>query len=166
MNNQLKKELTHITFLLAGIALLGAIWTGYQTQNSVIEIYAKEKPYFEPISFIEPTIEEKILEVFGDEGDLMIAIMKAEHRGTVNSTAVNSTEVEHSVGLFQINLADGFGNGRHIHWDKVKGETLREKEDWLKVPKNNIAVAKIIRDAQGLSAWSVYLNGLYKTYEK
>ena len=101
---------------------------------------------------------------FEKDAEIMEAIALAEHRGSINPEAVNSTEVEHSVGVFQINLAREYGNGRWVHWAKVPGDTLEEKAEWLKDPHNNCEIAKIIKDTQGLTAWSVYSDQKYLEY--
>lgn len=123
-----------------------------------------EEPGREPREEFENEYEEVIYKVFGEDYEIMYAIAQAEHAGTINPKAVNSTEVEHSVGLFQINLAKEYGNGKRVHWDKVPGDTLEEKEEWLTDPYNNAVIARVIRASSGLNAWSVYKNDRYKIY--
>ena len=69
---------------------------------------------------------------------------------------------ECSVGLFMVNLRENNCTGKLVHWDKVPGETLEEKIEWLKVPENNISIARNIYDSRGgFSAWSAYSGGGY-----
>lgn len=112
----------------------------------------------------ENEYEEVIYKVFGEDYEIMYAIAQAENGGNLRSDAVNSTEVEHSVGLFQINIAKKYGQGKRVHWDKIPGDTLEEKEEWLKDPENNAVIARVIRASSGLNAWSVYKNERYKIY--
>lgn len=77
---------------------------------------------------------------------------------------VNSTHAEHSIGLFQINLADDYGHGIWIHASKVPGKTIAEKEEWLKNPFNNILIAKMIYDASGWNPWSGWTSERYKEF--
>ena len=102
--------------------------------------------------------------IFGSEWKIAFAVAQNE----CNSSRKNwpndcklSTEKEHSIGWFQINLAQGHGKGAWIHASKVPGDTMKEKEEWLLEPKNNILMAKIIRDRSGWGAWSAYSSGNY-----
>ena len=114
-----------------------------------------------------------ITEVFGDDAPRAIAVAKAEsglnpnreNRGTVGSIPrLPNYKGECSIGLFQINLASDGCQGAKVHWAKVPGETLDEKIAWLKVPKNNISLAKKIYDSAGKSfqPWGAYTSGAYK----
>lgn len=110
--------------------------------------------------------EQLIHDTFGEDGDIAYAIAQAEHNGTINPDAVNSTEVEHSIGIFQINVAKEYGNGAYIHWNKIPGDTLEDKEVWLKVPENNVLIAKFLYGSSGFYPWSVYKNKRYLKYLK
>jgi len=80
-----------------------------------------------------------------------------------NPKGVNSSKIEHSVGIMQINLMR-HSDGKKIHWSKVPGETLKEKESWLQVPENNMKVARQIYDRQGFQPWSAFTGGSYKKH--
>lgn len=69
-----------------------------------------------------------------------------------------TTPHEDSVGLFQINLQSKAGK---VHYDRVPGETLEEKVEWLKYPKNNVLVAYWIFQHSGWNPWTAYTSGNY-----
>lgn len=75
---------------------------------------------------------------------------------------------ECSVGLFMINLAEDGCHGKWIHAGKVPGKTMEEKIAWLKIPENNITIAKYIYEHAGQSfgAWSGYTGDGYKKFLK
>ena len=74
--------------------------------------------------------------------------------------AENLSDIEESIGLFQINT--------WAHYDKLEAATgSSNKADWfawLKVPENNVKMAAQVYKSQGLGAWSVYTNGAYLNY--
>lgn len=113
----------------------------------------------------------QIVEVFGDDAPRAIAVAKAESGfkpGTENrgraGTLSPTYKGECSIGIYQINLASDGCQGTKVHWSKVPGETMEEKIAWLKIPKNNIKIAKQIYDAAGksFSPWGAYSSGSYK----
>jgi hypothetical protein len=107
--------------------------------------------------------EELTYKIFGEkDGKVAYAIAKAE--SNLNPTRVHRDNVECSVGLFQINIVKGDGLGAKVHWDKIPGETLNEKIEWLSVPENNILIAKFIYGSSGFYPWTVYKNGVYKSF--
>jgi len=63
----------------------------------------------------------------------------------------------------QINLMKP-STGKHIHWAKAEGNTLEEKTEWLKVPANNMKVARQIYDRQGFQPWAAFTGGSYKKH--
>jgi len=90
------------------------------------------------------------------------ACMVAYGESLGNRYGINSSPVEYSVGTFQINLADNYGQGRKIHWDKVPGSSLKEKTDWLQNPINNIDLAFTMSDGgTNWFAWSAFTNKSY-----
>ena len=93
--------------------------------------------------------------VFGKEGNLAVAVAKGECNG-LKLDCRNVSPREHSIGLFQINIK--------AHWAKIPGKTLEQKEKWLLDYKNNVSLAKIIRDMSGWTPWTAYLNGSYKKF--
>lgn len=78
---------------------------------------------------------------------LMAAIGMAESGG--RATVVNSIGC---VGLWQINQPVWMK--QHPSWTVA----------WLKVPLNNARAAKVVYDAQGLTAWEAYTNGSYQKF--
>ncbi|HBI50251.1 MAG TPA: hypothetical protein DDY21_00155 [Candidatus Moranbacteria bacterium] len=105
-------------------------------------------------SSVEAELESLISREFGDDGELMIAIAKAESNlqpervGDLHLTFNNGT-MGMSCGLFQIRVLDG-----------------RPDCDSLKNPEFNIKWAKKIKESQGLTAWTVYNNGRYLEFLK
>jgi hypothetical protein len=107
--------------------------------------------------------KDLIYKIFGEEdGPIAYGIMRCESGG--KSNAVKKDQIEWSIGLFQINIRKGNGEGAWVHWDKIPGETGEEKEAWLKVPENNILTAKFIKGSSNWYPWSVYKNGCYKKF--
>lgn len=120
-------------------------------------------------------IEKEIMNVFGEQGELAIAVGMSESHLIPTKTLIVAKgkyswstatyKGECSVGLFMINLAEDNCKGRHIHYSKVPGETMEEKIEWLKVPSNNIKMAKEIYDSRGnFGDWSGYTGGGYKKF--
>lgn len=115
-------------------------------------------------------VEKIVRETFPEEPTVAVAVAKAEsglnpnreNRGKANG----KYKGECSIGLFQINLRSDGCTGKKVHWDKVPGETLEEKVEWLKVPENNAKIARDIYDGRGGNwyAWGAYTNGSYKQH--
>lgn len=123
------------------------------------------------------TIEDKIRDAFGDDGELAIAVGMSESHLIPDKTLIAKAghyswssptyKGECSIGLFMINLAEDGCEGRHIHASKIPGATLEDKIAWLKVPENNIKTAKKIFDSRGnFTAWSGYTGGGYLKFYK
>lgn len=68
------------------------------------------------------------------------------------------SNVEYSVGLFQINL---YNSKQWIHAGRIPGETMGEKAEWLKDPFNNTLYAYWVFKKSGWNPWSAYTNGNY-----
>jgi len=70
------------------------------------------------------------------------------------------SDVEYSVGLFQINL---YNSKQWIHAGRIPGKTMEEKVQWLKDPYNNILYAYWLFKASNNSwnAWTAYSSGNY-----
>jgi hypothetical protein len=115
-----------------------------------------------PVEHVDKTIQEQIEEVFGQEASLALAIFRCE--SGLNPKALKSDNIEHSVGIAQINIASHRGRGKKVHWAKVPGETVEEKTAWLMESSNNIKTAKRIQSKSGWGAWSTFKNGCYKKY--
>jgi hypothetical protein len=94
----------------------------------------------------ELSIEDKIRKTFPEEPELMIAIAKAESK--LNPHAINRANSNGSVdtGIFQINSIHGYS------------------EEFLKNEDNNLKVARLVYEKQGITAWSAYNNGSYKQW--
>ena len=106
---------------------------------------------------------ELINKIFGEEdGVIAYGIMRCESGG--NPTRVHKDDIEWSIGLMQINIRKGNGEGAFVHWDKIPGSTGEEKEAWLLVPENNLLTAKFIKGSSGWWPWSVYKSGCYKNF--
>ena len=120
-----------------------------------IDVVKAQEPSVTPI----PAPKDIFESTFGSDADDMRAIAKAESGMVADKE--NIAEKDCSIGWFQINLAHDFCSGKKVHWNKVPGETLEEKKDWLKVPENNLIIAKFILATQGKNAWSAYSSGAY-----
>lgn len=110
---------------------------------------------------LQEEIEAYIREVFGDQGDIAVAVSRREcsPSNTAYPHCVLHTSDEYSVGIFQINLYSERG---WIHAGKVPGETMEQKIEWAQDWRNNVRLAKEIHDGwQGWSAWSAYTNGAF-----
>jgi hypothetical protein len=107
--------------------------------------------------------EELTYKIFGEkDGKVAYAIMGCESNYSPTRTHID--EKEASIGLMQINLIKGNGEGAWVHWDKVPGETLEEKIEWLKVPENNLLIAKFIKGSSGFYPWSCFSKKGYLKY--
>jgi len=102
------------------------------------EIQEDQPPYFS-------NIETEIADVFGAESRIALAVAKAE--SGLNPRAINrNTNGSKDVGIFQINDRHGWSDEELLDW------------------KNNIRIAKELRDRRGWSEWVVYSNGSYINY--
>lgn len=122
----------------------------------------------------KPTVSEVkayLRSIFGSKANLAWAIAQNECNSSrkewpvcVNSWGDNPNRGEHSVGLFQINIARAEGKGAKVHWDKIPaGNTLGEKEVWLSDWKNNILTAYVVsQGGMNWTPWSAYLSGAYR----
>lgn len=133
----------------------------------------KTSPTPEPL-VVDPTKEELYKEfasyvktIFGKDAGVALAVSACECSKANKAWpgCVLSTKVEHSVSVFQINIAKEQGKGPWVHWAKIPGETLEEKQEWLGSPFNATLVAfKIYSDSGNkFTAWSGYNNGCYLT---
>lgn len=135
--------------------------TGESAKPSPVLAKTEEQEGEETDSPSQQEIEDYVRVIFGRDSRVAIAVSKNEcnpkHRDYPK--CVLHTEHEYSVGIFQINLY----NSRHwIHAQKVPGETMEEKIEWLKDPYHNTLVAfKIFSDSKGFSPWSAYTSGNY-----
>ena len=108
------------------------------------EIVKEDKDTPDATTVRQDTLYELFVKVFNEDADLMYSIAKCE--SSLETDRVHSDYREHSVGLLQINLK--------AHSAKVPGETLEDKTEFLKVPKNNLLVGRFIKATQGVqNAW-------------
>jgi hypothetical protein len=115
----------------------------------------------EPTPTPKPTIEEYILEVFGDDGELMLEIAKCESglvADRIGDTHLmgnfNGEMIGDSIGIFQIRTGDaGVYDLKPWNRAKANGMSVEEFRTAMKDPYKNVDYAKQIFDRQGLSAW-------------
>lgn len=138
---------------------------GMERGYRVIPLSHPEVAYAEEIKEQPQTpntdIERLVLETFGvNQYDTAMCIIK--HESGANPTRENLGKArvgyrgECSIGLFQINLASNGCAGKKVHWNKAQGNTLSEKIAWLKVPENNVKIAKQLFDASGWNPWTTF----------
>lgn len=105
-------------------------------------------------------IENYIKTIFGKDAKVAIAVSHNEC-GPTNKLYPKCnlhTEVENSVGLFQINIESVTTK---VHWSRIPGKTLEEKKTWLENPYNNTLLAYWIFQTSGWNPWSAYTSGRY-----
>lgn len=119
----------------------------------------------------KPTVEEVkdyLKVIFGSQWKLAWAVAEAECNHTRREWpyCVNSWEAERSIGMFQINIAKNNGLGAKVHWDKIPGKNLKEKELYLSDWRNNILIAHVIYSQSGFYPWTGYTSGNYLVHLK
>lgn len=121
--------------------------------------YAKEE-----VKPTEKEVKDYLKTIFGKHSRVAWAVMQAEcnYNRPEWPKCVNSSAVEHSVGEFQINIAKNGGAGKRVHWDKIPGNDLFEKEEWLSDWRNNILMAYKIFQDSGWFPWAGYTSNNYK----
>jgi len=110
------------------------------------------------------SIEEKIFETFGEEGNLALRVARAESGLNPKAMNTNANTGDYSVGLFQINLIGSLFEGRLARAEYLgyTGERTREALTlWLQNEDNNILYARSMSRTNGWSAWSTFKNGNY-----
>lgn len=187
INNKLKIQLIHLTVALMAFTLGCIKVDQWLSTKTVVELHAQEPAQPAPSPSVsteatpEPVVEDVqeqeeqseydmedlkryLREIFGSDWKVAYSVAQVE----CNSNRPEwprcsfSWEKEHSIGWFQINIAQEGGHGKKVHWDKIPGESLEEKEEWLKNPYNNILMAKIIHDRSGsFNPWTGYTSGNY-----
>lgn len=113
-----------------------------------------------PTPNIQEEIEAYIKTIFGRDAKTAIAVSRNECGPTNKSypSCQFHTSHENSIGLFQINLMSKYAK---VHYDRVPGETLEEKIEWLKDPHNNVLMAYWIYSHSGWNPWTAYTSGNY-----
>lgn len=105
-------------------------------------------------------IEKYIRTIFGRDAKTAIAVSRNEC-GPTNKyypSCQFKTAHENSIGLFQINLKSEYAK---VHYDRVPGETLDDKIEWLKDPHNNVLMAYWIYSHSGWFPWTAFTSGNY-----
>jgi len=91
------------------------------------------------------SIEQEIVEVFGAESRIALAVAKAE--SGLNPRAINrNRDGSRDIGIFQINDRHGWEDEELLDW------------------RGNIRIAKELRDRRGWGEWVVYNNGTYRNF--
>lgn len=128
-----------------------------QTVSALIEQYEPIKQYINTI--------------FGRNAATAYAVAFAESgkwdkdtgRPYFVSSAVNASGIETSVGVFQINLKSAVAK---VHYDRIPGQSLADKIEWLQNPYHNVLFAYWIYSTSGFHPWSVYSSGKYLAFIK
>lgn len=124
-------------------------------QTAELEAYKSKHP--------DPTreeIEAYVRKIFGKDANIALAVSHHEC-GYTNKNYPKchlKSGVEHSVGLFQINL---YNSKQWIHAGRIPGVTMEEKVVWLENPFNNTLYAYWVFKTSGWNPWSAYKNGSY-----
>lgn len=98
---------------------------------------------------------------WGDESGLAAAIALGESSGIPNRR--NAKYPDDSWGLMQINMLDDPDNNYLLGEERRTKYGIGRNEE-LFDPLTNMRIAKKIRDEQGLNAWTVYSEGIYKDF--
>lgn len=109
----------------------------------------------------EAEIEAYIKTIFGAEARTAIAI--SHHECSPSNAQYPKcrlhTEVEDSIGIFQVNLANA---KQWIHAGRIPGKTMDEKRAWLENPFNNTLYAFWVYQTSGWNPWSAFTSGRYR----
>lgn len=170
----MKTFLVFMIGLIIGVQVHIALADFGDTRKKVIEVYNENDSQtlpqaVEEVEEKEKTITEKIVNVFGEEGELALAIAKAESGLNPKAMNTNSNTGDYSIGIFQINLIGNLFDGRlkrarHLGYT---GEGTREAlTEWLQDEDNNINYAYSMSRTNGWSAWSTYKHGKHLKYLK
>ena len=90
-----------------------------------------------------------------DKIPTMVAIALGESGGKTD--AHNKKAPDNSYGLWQINMIGDLGPARRKEFGISSNEELKD-------PMTNARAALMVLNSQGLNAWSVYSEGIYKKY--
>jgi hypothetical protein len=120
-----------------------------------LEAYKAEHP--------DPTreeIEAYVRMIFRKDANVALAVSHHEcgytHRDYPKCSLKSS--VEHSIGLFQINL---YNSQKNVHADRIPGKTMGEKIQWLENPFNNTLYSYWLFTHSGFNPWTAYSKGYY-----
>lgn len=160
---------------LAIFITLGFVSAGvkYLINQGVNQAYAKVELISPVVREITPTptqtnkqiqdqeeIENYIKIIFKEDARIAIAVSRNECNpaNKFYPKCRFTTPHEDSVGIFQINLQSNAGK---VHYDRIPGDNLEEKVEWLKEPKNNVLAAFWIFTHSGWNPWTAYTSGVY-----
>jgi hypothetical protein len=118
-----------------------------------------------------PAVERYIRTIFAKQGDVALAIARAESGRVDRETgqwyflanAVRKTSYETSVGVFQINLKS---EDTLVHYARIPGDDIEAKIEWLQDPFNNTLFAFWIYSHSMFWPWSTYSDGTYLKFMK
>lgn len=133
----------------------GKVLTENEAMRAEIDANTKKSP-----NPSKDEIEAYVKKIFGADASVAIAISHHEC-GPTNKTYPKcqlKSEVENSIGLFQINLAN---KSQWIHAGRIPGETIAEKKLWLENPYQNTLYAYWVFKTSGFNPWSAYTSGNY-----
>jgi hypothetical protein len=150
--------ITSVVFLVAFVAM-EAKAEEPQKIVSPIPLYDMTDIIAGSSATITPDVKEYIKVIFGNNWQTAYAIAQAE--SGLRSNAKHTSGFEYSIGIFQINLRSSYAK---VHYDRVPGKTLEEKEEWLKDPYNNTLMAYWIQSKSGWNPWSTYSDKTYLKY--
>jgi len=108
----------------------------------------------------DEAIEDYIRTIFGKDARTAIAITHNEcsPQHPDYPECVYITKHEYSVGLWQINIQS---RSAKVHFDRIPGDTLEQKIEWLKDPYNNTLMAYWIFSNSYWYPWRAYTSGNY-----
>lgn len=111
----------------------------------------------------QEAIEAYIKKIFTKDAKVAIAVSHGEcNPANKKYPACHAKSgIEHSVGIFQINL---YNAKQWIHAGRIPGETMEEKIKWLEDPYNNTLYAYWVFTYSGWNPWTAYTSGGYKKY--
>ena len=161
-----------------GLGFLSVVCFAQYYKNVGAEKAYAESPIISPVSEyldikqeIEPTltperiatqkeIEAYVKTIFGKDARVAIAISHNECNpaNARYPRCILHSDVEYSVGLFQINL---YNKDQWIHAGRIPGKSMDDKATWLKDPYNNTLYAYWVFQKSGWHPWSAYTNGNY-----
>lgn len=125
-------------------------------QTAELEAYKAKHP--------DPTkeeIEAYVRMIFKKDNPniaLSVSHMECNPKNKAYPKCHNKSAIEHSVGIFQINL---YNAKQWIHAARIPGSTMEEKIIWLENPFNNTLYAYWVYSTSGWSPWTTYTKGLY-----
>ncbi len=89
---------------------------------------------------------------------LSVTHMECNPRNPAYPKCHNKSAIEHSVGIFQINL---YNAKQWIHAARIPGNTMEEKIQWLENPFNNTLYAYWVYSTSSWDPWTTFTAGTY-----